>query len=92
MGDPRRLGMAQRRRIGASSNVYDTTIQPPSFGAGDSVRAKGRYGMQAVVAVVPSVVRPSGDVDGHGYVVQGGKRGRTSMHLSNELRSMGDLT
>ena len=87
--DPRRLGQAQRRRIGASSNVYDTTINPPSHGVGDTVRAKGRYGVQTVVGVYAGIARPQeGGDDGHGYIVQGGKRGRTSTHFSTDLKPL----
>ena len=80
------LGHAQRRRKGLPSNVYGATTQQPSFGPGDSVKAQGRYGAQKVVIVVPNVARPDGVNDGHGYVVRGGKKMRTSVHMSGELR------
>lgn len=61
-------------------------MKPPSFGPGDEVRARGRYGTQTVVGVVPNVMRPQeGMTDGHGYVVTGGKGGRQSMHASGDL-------
>lgn len=84
--DTRRVGHAQRRRVGAPSNVYADTMKPPSYGAGDQVRAKGRYGMQTVESILPNEVRPDGSIDGHAYAVRGGKAGRLSFHLSNELR------
>jgi hypothetical protein len=86
MGDPRRLGHAQRRRIGAPSNVYADTMKPPTYGPGENVKAAGRYGTQTVVDVMPNVSRPDALNDGHGYVVSGGKNGRTSVHLSGELK------
>lgn len=86
MADPRRVGHAQRRRMGAPSNVYGDTMKPPSYGPGDTVKASGRYRTQTVTNVVPNVTRPDGDNDGHGYVVQGGKGGRQTMHLSGELK------
>lgn len=86
MADPRMLGHAQRRRIGAPSNVYADTMKPPSYAPGDPVKAAGRYRDQVVSAVHPNVVRPSENSDGHGYVVKGGKGGRETMHLSGELR------
>jgi hypothetical protein len=85
MTDARRVGQAQRRRIGASPNMYSNTMLPPSFGPGDTVTAKGRRGPQAVVGVIPNVSRPGGGHDGHGYVVQGGKKGRRTVHPSGEL-------
>lgn len=86
MGDPRRLGHAQRRRMGAPSNVYADTMKPPSYALGDPVQAAGRYRDQVVSAVIPNVTHPGEGTDGHGYVVKGGKTGRESMHLSGELR------
>jgi len=86
MADSRRVGMAQRRRMGASSNMYADTLKPPAHGPGDAVKAPGRYGKQTVTDVIPNLTRPSGGNDGHGYVVQGGKMGRQSVHLSGELR------
>lgn len=86
MADPRRVGHAQRRRMGAPSNVYADTLKPPSFGPGETVKAQGRYRSQTVSAVIPNVTRPDGVNDGHAYVVAGGKKGRTSVHLSGELR------
>jgi hypothetical protein len=86
MTDPRRLGHAQRRRMGAASNIYDATTRAPSFGLTDQVQVKGRYGPQTVVGVVPNVTAPTDEHDGHGYVVQGGKRMRQTMHLSGELK------
>ena len=56
MADPRRVGHAQRRRMGAKSNVYDDTMKPPSYGPGDTVRAQGRYRDQTVVDVIPNTV------------------------------------
>ena len=85
MTDPRRVGHAQRRRIGAPSNVYADTLKPPTYGPGDTVKAKGRYRTQTVTGIVPNVARPDGTNDGHGYVVSGGKKGRQSVHLSGEL-------
>jgi hypothetical protein len=86
MADPRRVGHAQRRRMGAPSNVYAATMKPPTFSPGDPVQAAGRYRDQVVSQVVPNVTRPSATSDGHGYVVKGGKTGRETMHLSGELR------
>lgn len=89
--DGRRVGHAQRRRIGAPSNVYDDTVKPPSFGVGDVVRvgrsdnSRRRYGDVTVTDVVPGLYgRPDGN-DGHGYVVSGGKSGRQSVHASSQL-------
>jgi hypothetical protein len=87
MTDTRRVGHAQRRRMGAPSNVYSDTIQPLSFGPGDTVKAKGRYRTQQVSGVYPSYSRPDGTNDGHAYAVTGGKKGRTTVHLSGELSS-----
>lgn len=86
MGDPRRLGHAMRRRMGAPSNVYADTMKPPTYAPGDPVQAAGRYRNQVVSKVHPNVVRPGPGSDGHGYEVTGGKGGRTTMHLSGELR------
>lgn len=87
MGDPRRLGHAMRRRMGAPSNVYADTMKPPTFNPGDPVKAAGRYRSQVVSAVHPNVTRPEPGVsDGHGYEVTGGKSGRTTLHLSGELQ------
>jgi hypothetical protein len=87
MTDTRRLGHAQRRRVGAPSNVYDDTIPAPTHGVGDVVRAKGRYRDQTIVDIIPAFTRPiEGVTDGHGYVVEGGKRGRRTVHLSSEMR------
>jgi hypothetical protein len=84
--DPRRLGHAQRRRVGAPSNVYADTMKPPTYGPGEQVRAAGRYGPQTVEDVVPNITRPDTNVsDGHGYIVSGGKGGRKTVHLSGEL-------
>jgi hypothetical protein len=83
--DPRRLGHAQRRRVGAPSNVYGDTLLPPAHGVGDTVKAQGRYRTQTITGVVPNVVRPDGVNDGHGYVVTGGKTGRETLHLSGEI-------
>lgn len=95
MADSRRVGHAQRRRMGAPSNAYADTMKPPTHGTGDTVKAPGRYGVQSVVGVIPNLTRPDGDNDGHGYIVQGGKGGRQSVHLSGELRpfemGMGEL-
>ena len=85
MTDPRRVGHAQRRRMGASSNMYADTLKPPSYGPGDTVKAKGRYKTQTVTGIIPNVTKPGPDSDGHGYVVSGGKKGRQSVHLSGEL-------
>jgi hypothetical protein len=86
MTDTRRLGHAQRRRLGAPSNVYADTLRPPTHGPGDTVKAPGRYGAQTVVDVMPSVTRPDTNNDGHAYAVQGGKGGRVTIHLSGELK------
>jgi hypothetical protein len=83
--DPRRLGHAQRRRIGGASNVYGATTKAPSFGLTEQVQAQGRYGPVTVTGIMPNVTRPDGVNDGHAYVVKGGKSGRESMHLSGEL-------
>lgn len=86
MTDGRRVGHAQRRRIGAPSNVYSDTVKPPSYGVGDTVKAKGRYRTGQVTAVIPSIAKPDGVNDGHGYQVSGGKGGRVTTHLSGELK------
>lgn len=86
MADPRRVGMAQRRRMGALSNMYANTLKPPSYGPGDTVKAQGRYKSQTVTDVIPNVTAPDDSNDGHAYVVQGGKSGRQSVHLSGEIR------
>ena len=86
MADPRRVGHAQRRRMGAPSNVYADTVKPPTHGVGDTVKAKGRYRSGTVTAVFPSVMKHDSDNDGHGYEVTGGKGGKKSVHLSGELR------
>lgn len=84
--DTRRVGQAQRRRVGAPSNVYSDTMKAPAFGEGDIVRAKGRYGDQRIEGVYHGLTRPQEDVtDGHGYIVSGGKKGRKSLHLSSDL-------
>ena len=85
MADPRRVGMAQRRRIGASASMYSNTMKPPSHSPGDTVKAPGRYGVQTVTGVVPNVTSPGNGSDGHAYIVSGGKAGRQSVHLSGEL-------
>lgn len=85
MADPRRVGHAQRRRMGAPSNVYADTMKAPTYGPGETVRAPGRYGTMTVQNVVPNITRPSALSDGHGYEVSGGKGGRVTMHLSGEL-------
>lgn len=86
--DGRRVGHAQRRRIGAPSNVYDNTIKPPTFGVGDVVQARGRYGRPSVTSIIPNITKPISDagIDGHVYEVSGGKGGRTTRHFSDELR------
>jgi len=84
--DTRRVGHAQRRRVGAPSNVYGNTMKPPAYGPGDPVRARGRYGVQEVTTVIPAFTRPDSLNDGHAYGVTGGKGGRTTYHLSSELR------
>lgn len=86
MTDPRRVGHAQRRRMGAPSNVYADTMKPPSYAPGDTVKAPGRYGVQTVTAVMPNTTRPGRESDGHSYEVSGGKGGRVTVHLSGELR------
>lgn len=86
MTDGRRVGHAQRRRIGAPSNMYADTMKPPSYGPGDTVKAKGRYRTQTVTGVIPNLTQPGLGSDGHGYVVSGGKGGRESVHLSGELQ------
>jgi hypothetical protein len=83
--DTRRLGHAQRRRLGAPANVYADTLKPPAHGVGDSVTAPGRYGPQEIVGIIYNVIRPGGGSDGHGYVVQGGKGGRKTLHSSDNL-------
>ena len=72
--------------MGAPANVYADTMKAPSYGPGDSVKAKGRYRSQTVSAVIPNVTRPGLDSDGHAYVVSGGKTGRQTVHLSGELQ------
>lgn len=86
--DTRRVGHAQRRRVGAPSNVYQDTMNAPSHGVGDTVKAKGRYGQQTVMDIIPNVTRPGEGTDGHGYVVTGGKGGRQSMHLSGDMEAV----
>jgi len=86
MADPRRVGNAQRRRMGAPSSMYANTMMPPTFNPGDTVKAPGRYGVQTIAGVMPNVTMPSGGHDGHAYIVMGGKTGRQSVHLSGELR------
>ena len=73
--------------MGAQSSMYSGTVAPPAYGAGDTVKAKGRYGTQTVVGIVPNAVDPTGGNDGHGYVVQGGKSGRQSVHASSDLEA-----
>jgi hypothetical protein len=87
MTDTRRLGHAQRRRVGAPANLYGDTMQQPSFGVGDTVKAKGRYRSQTVTAIQAGVNRPDGTSDGHLYEVTGGKSGRVTVHPSGELSS-----
>lgn len=72
--------------MGAAANAYGNTLKPPSYGAGDSVKAKGRYRSQTVDSVIPNGGTLDGGNDGHAYVVSGGKTGRKSVHLSGELR------
>lgn len=86
MADIRRLGHAQRRRVGGPSNIYDAVMKPPSFGVRDQVRATGRYGPVTVTGIVPNYAKPEGGNDGHAYIVTGGKSGKQSLHLSGELR------
>jgi hypothetical protein len=86
MTDGRRVGQAQRRRIGAPSNMYSDTVRPPTHGVGDTVKAKGRYRSGTVTAIFPSIMKHDGANDGHGYEVTAGKGGRKSVHLSGELR------
>jgi hypothetical protein len=83
--DTRRLGHAQRRRVGEASNIYSTTVKPPSYGVGDTVKAKGRYRSGTVTAIFPSVTHAGEGTDGHAYEVTAGKGGRRSTHLSGEL-------
>lgn len=71
--------------MGASSNVYGETVNPPSHSVGDTVKAKGRYGTQTVTAIQRNGVPPTDGNDGHAYSVQGGKGGRTTIHGSSEL-------
>ena len=85
MTDTRRLGHAQRRRMGAPSNVYADTMKPPTYGVGDTVKAKGRYRSGTVTGIWPAWLRPGAGTDGHGYEVTGGKKGRKTVHLSGEL-------
>ena len=89
MADLRRVGQAQRRRMGGSPNVYGTAVKPPAYGIGDTVKARGRYGTGVVVGITPGVVRPSASdgVDGHGYHVSAGNGARVTLHLSSELKS-----
>ena len=77
--------MAQRRRMGAPSSMYSNTMNAPSYGPGDTVKVPGRYGVQTVAGVIPNVASPGNGHDGHAYIVQGGKAGRQSVHLSGEL-------
>ena len=86
MTDGRRVGHAQRRRIGAASNMYAETVKPPTYSVGDTVKAPGRYRTGTVTAVFPGVMKADGTNDGHGYAVSGGKMGRVTTHLSGELR------
>jgi hypothetical protein len=86
MTDGRRVGQAQRRRIGAPSNVYSDTVKPPTHGVGDTVKAAGRYRTGTVTGIIPSITHPGPGTDGHGYEVTGGKGGRKSVHLSGELK------
>jgi hypothetical protein len=72
--------------MGAASNVYADTMKPPTFNPGDPVKAAGRYRNQVVSAVHPNVVQPGPGSDGHAYEVTGGKTGRTTLHLSGELK------
>lgn len=72
--------------MGAPSNVYADTMKPPTYAPGDPVKAAGRYGGQTIAAVIPNITRPSETSDGHGYQVTGGKMGRTTVHLSGELK------
>lgn len=87
MADGRFVGHAQRRRMGASANVMDDASQAPTFGVGDSVTAKGRYGVQKVDSVMPNVAKPSFNRDGHLYFVSGGKGGRQTSHFSDEIHT-----
>jgi hypothetical protein len=66
--------------------MYADTLKPPTHGPGDTVKAPGRYGVQTVTGVIPNLVQPGLGSDGHGYVVQGGKGGRETVHLSGELK------
>lgn len=93
MGDARRLGQAQRRRLNAvapykniPSNAYADTMKPPSWSKGDTVKANGRYGWQTIVDILPNVGHPDASNDGHAYVIEGGKSKRRTTHLSGELR------
>lgn len=90
--DGRRIGQAQRRRIGAPSNVYSDTMKQPTHSVGDIVRAKGRYGDQRIDGIYSGMTRPQEGTDGHGYLVSGGKGGRRSLHLSGDLRSIPPCT
>lgn len=87
MTDGRRVGHAQRRRIGAASNMYGDTVKPPTHGVGDTVKAAGRYRTGTVTAIFPSAGgHAGGGNDGHAYEVTAGKGGRKSVHLSGELK------
>jgi hypothetical protein len=86
MTDGRRVGHAQRRRIGAPSNVYADTVKPPTYGVGDQVKAQGRYRAGSVTAIFPSVMKADDQHDGHAYEVTAGKGGRKSIHMSGELQ------
>jgi len=86
MTDPRRVGHAQRRRMGAASNVYDTVAKPPAYAYGEQVSAPGRRGVQTIVGIAKSAVSADRTNDGHAYAVQGGKAQKVSWHLSGELR------
>lgn len=93
MADGRRVGHAQRRRIGAPSNVYDSTIEPPTHGVGSQVRVKGRYGVNTVDDIQVGVGRAGtmnpvtgAPDDGHAYRIVGGKGGRATWHPSSEIK------
>lgn len=66
--------------------MYANTMKPPTFAPGEEVKAPGRYGVMTVDSVMPNAARPGANCDGHLYTVTGGKGGRTTTHLSGELR------
>lgn len=78
MADPRRVGNAMRRRMGAPSSMYADAAQPPEFSPGDMVTAKGRRGPMRVSGIVANVPENT-------YAVQGGYRRRFTTHQASDL-------